>query len=366
MEGKRPKRVKTEPMARHVDGHTLKAMGGLPGQGCPLRRTAELEDYGPAHPMAVTFNKEALDNGENSGFLKETGAWIDKQGVAIVQLEGELDSKQVVIELDERFKDGKLSFAAKDQIAEFHTVSGGWLEEYKNVLEPDPREQQKSVVAVKSGSFGVFKTSFPYTNDVVQEVQSAICKLMPSYTGKLVPHEYTFFFGTSKASCTKWHSDQAEHKDVVLKLTSLTLLSSGQTSMNVASKLETWLEKPFQTALFDPQLFHRSGVTSYEVIKLSIHWKLRSSPGGHAAKVKSEAGPSGSKNETEGVGDKPDEPKVAEAKFADSAEFKNEAVSDSVPPPAVAVAAAENEDEDEDAEKEEEQEGEGADEDSEK
>ena len=135
MEGKRPKRVKTEPMARHVDGHTLKAMGGLPGQGCPLRRTAELEDYGPAHPMAVTFNKEALDNGENSGFLKESGAWIDKQGVAIVQLEGELDSKQVVIELDERFKDGKLSFAAKDQIAEYHTVKGGWAEEYKNVLK---------------------------------------------------------------------------------------------------------------------------------------------------------------------------------------------------------------------------------------
>ena len=51
MEGKRPKRVKTEPKARHVDGHTLKAMGGLPGEGGPVRRTAELEDYGAAHPM---------------------------------------------------------------------------------------------------------------------------------------------------------------------------------------------------------------------------------------------------------------------------------------------------------------------------
>ena len=200
MEGKRPKRVKTEPKARHVDGHTLKAMGGLPGQGCPLRRTAEIEDYGPAHPMAVAFNEDALHNGKTSGLLKKSGAWVDEQGVAIIQLDGDLNSKQVVIELDERFKDGKLSFAAKDQIAEFHTVKGGWLTEYKNVLEPDAWEQQKSVVAVKSGSFGVFKTSFPYTNDVVQEVQAGICKYLPSYVGKLVPHEYTFFFGTSMYS----------------------------------------------------------------------------------------------------------------------------------------------------------------------
>ena len=103
MEGKRPKRVKTEPKARHVDGHTLKAMGGLPGEGYPLRRTAELEDYGPAHPMAVQFNEEALENCENSGLLKGSGAWIDTQGVAIVELDGELDSKQVMLELDGRF-----------------------------------------------------------------------------------------------------------------------------------------------------------------------------------------------------------------------------------------------------------------------
>ena len=92
---------------------------------------------------------------------------------------------QAMIELDGRFKDGRLSFAAKDQIAEYHTVKGGWAEEYKNVLEPDAWEQQKSVVAIKSSSFGLFKNSFPYTNDVVQEVQAAICKLVPSYTGKL-------------------------------------------------------------------------------------------------------------------------------------------------------------------------------------
>ena len=127
MEGKRPKRVKTEPKARHVDGHTLKAMGGLPGQGCPLRRTAEIEDYGPAPPPAVAFNEHALHNGKTSGILKKCGAWVDEQGVAIIQLNGDLNSKQVVLELDERFKDGKLSFAAKDQIAEFHTVKGGWL-----------------------------------------------------------------------------------------------------------------------------------------------------------------------------------------------------------------------------------------------
>lgn len=253
------------------------------------RRTAELEDYPPVHARMVTFNEEVLKNWKISESLKHSGGWIDKQGVAFVQLAGELDSKQVMLELDERFKDGKLSFAAKDQIAEFKEVKGGWAEEYKNVLDPDRREQEKSVVAVKANSFSLFSRTFRHTHDVVMAVQAALCKMMPEFGNQLVPHEYTFFFGTSKASCTKWHSDQGEHKDVVLKLTTLTLLSSGETSMNVASKLETWLKAPFQTVMFDPNLFHRSGVTSYEVCKLSIHWRPRSEP---AVKVKSEAGTS--------------------------------------------------------------------------
>ena len=291
MHKKRPERVKTAPRQRHVDGHTLKAIAGRTGLPGAVRRTAEIEDYEAAHPRAIAFNEELLADGEISGYLKDSGGWIDDQGVAFVQLEGELDSKQVTIEIDERFQDGELSFAAKDQIAEYQKVKGGWAKDYKNVLDFDPREQQKSIVAIKSNWFSQFKCNFPYTHDVVQAVQAAIAKMMPEFGGKLVPHEYTFFFGTSRASCTKWHSDQAEHKGVVLKLTTLTLLSSGETSMNVAPGRETWLKTPFSTVMFDPHLFHRSGATSFQVIKLSIHWKaLRSEA---PVKVKEEAGPSG-------------------------------------------------------------------------
>lgn len=147
-ESKRPKRVKTEPRARHVDGHTLKAMGGLPGEGCPVRRTAEIEDYGPAHPLAIHFNMEAIANGENSGKLKAGGGWLDNQGVAFLQLEGELDSKQVVLELDKRFKDGKLSFAAKDQMRRWlyamrsaHGLAWAWHEGASKARRTGPAQQ---------------------------------------------------------------------------------------------------------------------------------------------------------------------------------------------------------------------------------
>ena len=82
--------------------------------------------------------------------------------------------------------------------------------------------------------------------------------------------------GTSQAACTKWHTDSDEHKGVVLVLTSLTLLMRADTSMNIATKSETWIKEPFETVVFDPDLYHRSGATSFAVLKLSIHWKLRS------------------------------------------------------------------------------------------
>ena len=108
--------------------------------------------------------------------------------------------------------------------------------------------------------------------------------------------------------------ENEEHKGVVLKLTTLTLLSSGETSMNVASRLETWLKTPFATVMFDPNLFHRSGVTSYEIIKLSIHWKLRSVP---PVKVEEEGGTSGVKEELEEKKGDPSEPSESHKANAD-------------------------------------------------
>ena len=106
---------------------------------------------------------------------------------------------------------------------------------------------------------------------------------------QLQPAELTFFLGVSGSSCTKWHTDSEEHDKMVLELTTLTLLSKGTTSMCIAGCKETELKVPFDTVVFDPELYHRSGLTYPHVMKLSIHWTLRSGTG--------QAGPSGVKPE---------------------------------------------------------------------
>ena len=59
--------------------------------------------------------------------------------------------------------------------------------------------------------------------------------------------------------------------------------------MCIAGCKETELKVPFDTVVFDPELYHRSGLTYPHVMKLSIHWTLRSGTG--------QAGPSGVKPE---------------------------------------------------------------------
>ena len=276
MESKRPERKKTGFTQSLTDGHTLRAIARTSKVPINVQMTATVTDYAGADPRMLTYNTKALASGEVSAKLQQGGGWIDNQGLSFVMLKGDLNSEEVVQELDGRFKDGSLSFAAPSQNAEFSSIKGGWERPYRNVLDFDEQEQQKSVIAVKSKYMKEFKLHLPFTNDVVGAVLAAICEQVPEYEGKLVPVEYTFFYGTSKAACTKWHSDSDEHKGVVLELTSLTLLTDAGTSMNVGTKHETWLRKPFDTVLFDPALYHRSGATSYLVIKLSIHWKLRS------------------------------------------------------------------------------------------
>ena len=311
MEGKRPERTKTGFTRSLTDGHTLRAITRTSKAPKNVPMTATVTDYAGAEPWMLTYNTDALANGEVSAKLKKGRGWTDSVGLCFVKLKGDLDSEELVRELDGRFKDGRLSFAAPSQNAEFKSIKGGWERPYRNVLEFDEQEQQKSVIAVKSKYMKEFELNLPFTNDVVDAVLAAICEQVPEYEGKLVPVEYTFFYGTSKAACTKWHSDSDEHKGVVLELTSLTLLTHADTSMNVGTKLETWLKEPFDTVLFDPALYHRSGATSYPVIKLSIHWKLRSDSAADAgcsspAQVKMEKPSPNSK----GLGEPPAEAQV--------------------------------------------------------
>ena len=127
------------------------------------------------------------------------------------------------------------------------------------------------------------------------------------------PVELTFFLGVSAASCTMWHTDSEEH-EVELELTTLTLLGKGTTSMCIAGCEETELKEPFDTAVFDPMLYHRSGLTYPHVVKLSVHWKLRSvagtgeeaGPSGVQKEVKMEGGPDAVAAEMEELGARED------------------------------------------------------------
>ena len=124
----------------------------------------------------------------------------------------------------------------------------------------------------------------------MKAVHAAIQANIPKYKDvQLQPAELTFFLGVSGSSCTLWHTDSEEHDKMVLELTTLTLLSKGTTSMCIAGCKETELKVPFDTVVFDPELYHRSGLTYPHVMKLSIHWTLRSGTG--------QAGPSGVKPE---------------------------------------------------------------------
>ena len=188
-----------------------------------------------------------------------------------------------------RFKDGVFHLAADKQFDEQASkIEGGFLKPYKNVLFFNEVDQKKSIVAIKN-VVPYFKAC-PFVSDVVTAVRVALQANIPKYKDlQLQPAELTFFLGVSGSSCTKWHTDSEEHDKMVLELTTLTLLSKGTTSMCIAGCKETELKVPFDTVVFDPELYHRSGLTYPHVMKLSIHWTLRSGTG--------QAGPSGVKPE---------------------------------------------------------------------
>ena len=193
-------------------------------------------------------------------------------------------SRDVVAEINSHFHDGVLSFAAPKESSTEKAIRGGWAKPYTNTLSAHEDDQQKSVVAVSSKSFTAFKNALPCVDEVVSAVKKGITyKHAEILSGTLEAVEYTLFFGKSTASCTKWHNDSDEHPSANLEFTSLTLLTEGPTSMCIAGKEETYLRDPFDTVLFDPDLFHRSDLTHHYVIKLSIHWKVLSGGGARGA-----------------------------------------------------------------------------------
>ena len=278
-----------------TSGHLLGALAQEEGVTLETAPTAHVSDYPAANKFQLEVNKDALQNGKSKE-LERWDRWKGELGVAAFNAKNDYSPDGVVLlqvsavmgEFNSCFRDGVFTMAATKQFSEAaKKIKGGWLNPYKNVLFYDELEQKKSVVAISD--VHTFSVHCPFTYDVVDAVHHVLQAKIPKYRGvQLQPVELTFFLGVTAASCTLWHTDSAEHKDMVLELTTLTLLTDGTTSMCIAGCKETELKEPFDTVVFDPMLYHRSGTTFPHVVKLSIHWKLRSVP---------VAGPSGVKPE---------------------------------------------------------------------
>ena len=277
-----------------TSGHLLGALAQEEGVTLETAPTAHVSDYPAANKFQLEVNKDALQNGKSKE-LERWDRWKGELGVAAFNAKNDYSPDGVVLlqvsavmgEFNSCFRDGVFTMAATKQFSEAaKKIKGGWLSPYKNVLFYDELEQKKSVVAISD--VHTFSVHCPFTYDVVDAVHHVLQAKIPKYRGvQLQPVELTFFLGVTAASCTLWHTDSAEHNEV-LELTTLTLLTDGTTSMCIAGCKETELKEPFDTVVFDPMLYHRSGTTFPHVVKLSIHWKLRSVP---------VAGPSGVKSE---------------------------------------------------------------------
>ena len=285
-----------------TSGHLYGAIAletGRPLEG--TAPTAEEPDYRRPTPTEMDWNEDLLKTGKSVQLRGWAISWQEDLGVVAfnAQMGEQLNSRGAVLEFGTRFKDGVFTLGAEKQHEEAQVqIKGGWLLPYKNTLDLDEYEQQRSVVAISNKFFVPFFAGCPHIKDVVDAVKQALCDNMHEYLDKkLEPCELTFFYGVSRASCTQWHSDSAEHDNTVLELTTLTLLGHGWTSMCIAGKQETWLKQPFDTVVFDPMLIHRSGLTYPHVVKLSIHWKLRSSVATAMPVGTGQAGPSGVKPE---------------------------------------------------------------------
>ena len=282
-----------------TSGHLLGALAQEEGVTLETAPTAHVSDYPAANKFQLEVNKDALQNGKSKE-LERWDRWKGELGVAAFNAKNDYSPDGVVLlqvsavmgEFNSCFRDGVFTMAATKQFSEAaKKIKGGWLSPYKNVLFYDELEQKKSVVAISD--VHTFSVHCPFTYDVVDAVHHVLQAKIPKYRGvQLQPVELTFFLGVTAASCTLWHTDSAEHKDMVLELTTLTLLSEGTTSMCIAGCKETELKVPFDTVVFDPELYHRSGLTYPHVMKLSIHWTLRSGTGqAGSSGVKLEAKP---------------------------------------------------------------------------
>ena len=282
-----------------TSGHLFAALAMQAGEPMDVGPTVVVKDYPAATEAMVEINNGVLTN-EKCKELQKWDKWDQELGLVAFSAQTPPDARgekglkhhEVMQEFWARFKDGVFHLAADKQFDEQASkIEGGFLKPYKNVLFFNEFDQKKSIVAIKN-AVPYFKAC-PFASDVVTAVRSALQANIPKYKDlQLVPAELTFFLGVSTSSCTKWHTDSEEHDQMVLELTTLTLLSQGTTSMCIAGCKETELKEPFDTVVFDPELYHRSGLTYPHVMKLSIHWTLRSGTGqAGSSGVKAEAKP---------------------------------------------------------------------------
>jgi len=126
--------------------------------------TAEEEDYRLPNDADLEWNETVLKNGKSVQLRGWKISWQEDLGVVAfnAQMGERLNSRGAELEFGTRFKDGVFTLGAEKQHAEAQVqIKGGWLLPYKNTLDLDEFEQQRSVVAISNKFFVPFFAGCP-------------------------------------------------------------------------------------------------------------------------------------------------------------------------------------------------------------
>ena len=229
-----------------------------------------------------------------------------------------IDGQQAVAlgeALDAAFRNGVLEIPASNKDASPHKVVGGWSNVYEGVVDQNKAKQQESVVVLpeKGNHVQTLMQRMPPAQHLLEEL---MFKMLDERDGlfkeklgkgrnKMKKRQVAFFFGVNRASSFEFHRDtvtnelsSAMNKEDWAGATTVTLLSSSRSSMQVAGGKEVYYEKPGETVLFNADLFHRSGEAYPGTIKMAVHWvRPGEEPNGEGASASGEQSAAAAANE---------------------------------------------------------------------
>ena len=161
-----------------TSGHLLGAIALETGRPVETAPTAQDSDYRLPNDANLEWNEGLFKTGKSVQLRGWAISWQEDLGVGAcnAQMGEQLNSRGAVLEFGTRFKDGVFTLGAEKQHEEAQVqIKGGWLLPYKNTLDLDEYEQQRSVVAISNKFLVPFFAGCPHIKDVVYAVKQALC-----------------------------------------------------------------------------------------------------------------------------------------------------------------------------------------------